>query len=166
MIAMSTLDLFAAAEIDAERGTEKRGLDIVRDNSIASEDHLDIATTNQVCYVTARSRVDDRRPEHEKNLAIKGACLFHLACDLMNRQYLNFFSRDRTLHESERLAIPGTLERPHSNTLMPNYHFIANAHLVHWFAISSIMVLVNHNSDIHLDIFNLYPLAIQAHLGR
>src|SRR5260370_9036725 len=114
MIAVSTLDLFAAAEIDAERGTEKRGLDIVRDNSIASEDHLDIATTNQVCYVTARSRVDDRRPEHEKNLAIKGAVLFHLASDLINRHDLTFFSRARTLHDSEPLAIPCTPPHHHS----------------------------------------------------
>src|SRR5258708_10327985 len=165
MIAVSTLDVFTAAEIDCERSTEKRGLDMVRDNSSASEDRLDIATTKQVCYVTARSRMDDRRPEHEKNLAVMGARLFHLACDLMDRQYLNFFSRDRTLHKSKRLAVPGTLERLHANTLVPNYHFIANAHLVHWFAISSIMVLVNHNSDIHLDIFNLHPLAIQAYLG-
>src|SRR5947199_3510971 len=128
MVTMSTLDLFPAVKVDAERSTEKRRFDIMRYYCIASEDHLNIATTNQVCYVTTCPCMDDCRAEYEENFTVMCASLFHLARDLMNCEYLDLLGGDSTLHKSERLAIPGPLKRLNTNTIMPNHDLFANLH--------------------------------------
>src|SRR5438876_1728590 len=166
MVAMSTLNLFATSEINTEGSTKQRRFDIMRYDCVPSKDDLHITTTNQVRDVATCSGMDDSRAEYEENLTVMLSSLFHLACNLMNCQDLNLLCGNGTLHKSERLAIPGTLKRLHANAIMPNHDLFTNLHFVHWFAVSAMIGFIKHNSNIHLDIFYMYPLPIQAHLGR
>src|SRR5260370_2555579 len=122
MIAMYALELFHAAEIDTKRSTEKRRFDVMRDDGVASKDHLHIVTTNQVRDVTTCPCMDDCRAQHEENLTVMRASLFHLARDLMNCEYLDFLCGDSTLHKTKLLAIPGPLKRLKSNTIIPHHN--------------------------------------------
>src|SRR6266566_5558923 len=166
MVAMSTLNLFATSEIDTKRSTEQCRFDIMRYDCVPSKDDLHIATTNQVRDVATCSGMDDSRAEHKENLTVMCASLFHLACNLMNCEYFDLLCGDSALHKCERFAISGTFKRLNANTIMPNHDLFANLHFVHWFAVSAMIVFIKHNSNIHLDIFYMYPLPIQAHLGR
>src|SRR6266852_4799447 len=156
MIAMSALDLFPAADIDTKRSTEKRRFDVMRDDGVASKDHLHIVTTNQVRDITTCSCMDDCRAQHEENLTVMRTSLFHLASDLMNCEYLDLLGGDGTLHESKRFTVSGTLKRLHANAIMSNHHLFTNLHFVHRPNISAMIGLIEHDSDIHLDIFYVY----------
>src|SRR6266496_1687615 len=162
---MSALDLFPAAKVDAERSAEECRFNIVRDNCIPSEDHLHVATTYQIRDISTCSCMDDCRAQHEENLAIVGTSLFHLTRDLMNCEYLDLLCRNSALHKSKRLAISSPFKRLNTNTIMPNHDFFANLYFVHWFTKSAMIGLIKHNCDIHLDIFYVYPLSIQAYLS-
>src|SRR5436305_3138485 len=138
----------------------------MRYDCISSKDDLHIATTNQIRDVATCSGMDDGRAEHEENLTVMCASLYHLACNLMNCEDLDLLCGDSALHKCKRFAISGTLKRLNANTIMSNYDLFANLHFVHWFAVSAMIGLINHNSNIHLDIFYMHPLPIQTHLSR
>src|SRR6266566_2755087 len=62
--------------------------------------------------------------------------------------------------------ISRALERQHANAFVANDDLFAHARLVHWFAISAVLRPVDDDGDIHFNVFYVYPLAVQAHLGR
>ena len=70
------------------------------------------------------------------------------------------------MHEGERLAIPGPLKRLHANAVMSNHDFLSNLGFVHWFTVSATIVPIKHNSDIHFNVFHVYPLPMHTHMGR
>src|SRR5436305_473686 len=137
----------------------------MRYDCISSKNDLHIATTNKVRDVATCSGMNDRRTKHEKNLTILHASLFHLACNLMDSEHLDLLCGDSALHKCKRFAISGALKRLNANTIMSNHHLFTNLHFVHWFAVSAMIGFINHNSHIHLDIFYLDPLPMQAYLS-
>src|SRR5260370_7797448 len=114
MIAVSALDLFTAAEIDTEGGTEKGRFDIMGHDGVATEDYLDIATTNQVGNVTTGAGVNDGRAKHKENLAVARTCLFHLTSNFVDRQHLDSFPGNITLHETKRSPFARSLNLAHA----------------------------------------------------
>src|SRR5437868_14947193 len=98
MIAVSALDLFTAAQIDTEGGTEKGSFDIMGHDGVATEDYLDIATTNQVGNVTTGAGVNDGRAKYKENLASACTCLFHLTSNFVDCQHFDSFRGDIALH--------------------------------------------------------------------
>src|SRR4051812_43828624 len=122
MIAMAAFYLFATAQVNAERGTEKSRFDIVCDDGVAPEDDLYITTADQVRDVTTSSCMDDSRAKHEQDLAAMGTCFFHLASNLVNSEYLDFFRGDIALHESKRFAFTRTLKWLYANAVVADYH--------------------------------------------
>src|SRR5260370_12668168 len=131
----------------------------MRYDCISSKDDLHIATTNQICDVPASSCMNDRRSEHEENLTVLGTSLFHLACNFMNYEYFDLLCGDSALHKCKRFTIPGTLHRLNANTILSNHDLFTNLYFVHWFAVSAMIGFIKHNSNIHLDIFYMYPLS-------
>src|SRR5579863_5733115 len=164
MVAVSALHLFAALQVDAQRGAVKRGFDIMRNDGIAAKDDLYVVAPDQVGDIAARARVYDCRAEHEENLALADARLPHLARDFMDGKHFDLFRRGGALHEGERLAVPGALEWNDTNTIVTGDYLITNLDFVHWFAGGAVMKAINHNGDIHLDLLNIDPLTLQAHL--
>src|SRR5437763_9231467 len=165
MIAVSALDLFTTAEIDAEGGAEKSSFDIMGYDGVATKDYLDIATTNQVGNVTTGAGVNDGRAKHKENLAVARTCLFHLTSNFVDRQHLDSFRGDIALHEGKGFPFARSLKWVDANTVMPNHDLLAYLYFVHGFAIGPATGPVNDNSYIHLDTFNIHPLTIQSYLG-
>src|SRR2546423_12625765 len=121
MIAMAALHLLTAVEVDTKRGSEEGRFDIMGHDSVAAEDNLDIATSNEVGNVTARARVDNGRAKHKENPAVFGSCLFHLTGNFGDRQNFESFRGDIALHEGESFPFTGPLKWMDANTLMPNH---------------------------------------------
>src|SRR2546423_11521695 len=117
MIAMSTLDLLAAAQVNAERGAKEGRLDIVSHNRIATKDHLHIATTNQVGHVSTCTRVNDGWPQHKEDFTVARARLFHLTSNLADRQHLDLFRGDAALHKGKGISFTRALKWLHSDTI-------------------------------------------------
>src|SRR5438874_12118942 len=111
MVAMSTLNLFSTMEIDTKGSPKQCRFDVMRYDCISSKDDLHIATTNQIRNVSPCPGMDDRRAKHKENLTVLGASLFHLACNLMNCEYLDLLCGDSALHKCKRFTISGTLKR-------------------------------------------------------
>src|SRR5260370_32334983 len=98
MVAVPTLYLFAALQIDAQRGAEERGFDVMRDDGVAAKDDLYVVAPDQVNDVAARASVYDCRAKHEENLALANARLLHLARDFVDCQHFDLFRSDIALH--------------------------------------------------------------------
>src|SRR6266566_2757508 len=164
MIAVSALDLFTAAEIDAQGGAEKSSFDIMGYDGVATEDHLDIATTNQVGNVTTGAGVNDGRAKYKENLTVACTCLFHLTSNFVDRQHLDSFRGDIALHEGEGFPFARSLKWMDANTVMPNHNLLAYLYFVHGSAIGPATGPVNDHSHIHLNTLNIHPLTIQSYL--
>src|SRR5579859_863155 len=162
---MPALHLLAGLQVDAQRGAEQRGFDVMRDDGIAAEDNLYVAALDQVGNVATRARVNHCRAKHEQNLSLTYARLPHLLRDFVDCQHLDLFGRDVALHKGECFTIPGALKGDDANTIVSDHHLVANLDLVHRLAIGAIMGAINHDGYIHLDLLNFDPLTMQAHLG-
>src|SRR6266567_6258322 len=114
MIAMSTFDLLTTTQVNTERSTEERRLNIMRHNRIATKNHLHIAPANQVRDIATRSSMDHRRTKHKEYLPTTLPRLLHLMCNLVNRQHFHLFRRHITLHEGKPLTFTGTLKGMHT----------------------------------------------------
>src|SRR5712692_9752027 len=73
MVAVSALYLFAALQVDAQRGAEERGFDVMRDDGVAAKDDLYVVVPDQVNDVAARAGVYDCRAKHKEKLAVANA---------------------------------------------------------------------------------------------
>src|SRR5579884_2724071 len=164
MVAVSAFDLFAGAQVNAQGGAEERGLDIVGDDGVATEDNLSVVSAYQLCHVTTGSGVNDGWAKHKEYLAVIGPCLLHALRHLMNCQHFNLLRGDITLHEGEGFAITFALERAHANAVVTNRYFITAMHFVHWFAVGATVSGIDDNDHVHLDSFDIDPLPVQAHL--
>src|SRR6267154_496371 len=122
MIAVPTLYLFSAAQVNAERGTEKSRFDIVCDDGVAPKDNLHITTADQIHDITARSCMDDGRAKHEQYFTASVTSFFHLTSDLMDGKDFDFFSGDVALHESKRFAFTCTLKWMYTNAIMTDHY--------------------------------------------
>src|SRR6266566_6297555 len=138
----------------------------MRYNRIATKNHLHIVTTNEIGHVTTSTGMDHSGTKHKENFPVTGTSLFHLPGNFMNSQDFDFFRGDATLHEGEGFALTRTLKGMNTNAIMPDNHLIAYLYLVHGPTVSTPYHLVNYYSHVHFDTFNLYPLTVQAYLGR
>src|SRR5215471_10248033 len=124
---------------------------------ITAKDDLNVVTTNQFGDVATCSCMDDSRTEHEENLPVTPACLFHLARNFVYCEYLHLLGGDGALHKCKRFAISSTFEWLDANTSKSDHYLFTDLHFVHWFAVSTMSGFINDNRDIHFDIFYLYP---------
>ena len=164
MIAVPSLDLFAAAQVNTEGGAKEGRFDIVGYNRVAAKDHLHIVTTNQFGDVAARAGVDDGWTQHKEDFAVARARLFHLAGDFVDCQYLDLFGGDVALHEGEGFSFARALERLHANTIMADDDQLTHLHFVHGLAIRTTSGGVDDDGNIHFYAFDSDPLPAQAHL--
>src|SRR5712691_4622404 len=166
MIAMAALDLLTAAKVDTKGGAEEGRLDIMGHDSVAAEDYLDIATSNEVGNVTACARVDNGRAKYKENLAVFGSCLFHLTGNFVDRQDFDSFRGDIALHEGECFPFTCSFKWMDANTIMPNHDLITYLYFVHGSAKGPATGPVNDNGHIHLNTFHIHPLTFQPYLCR
>src|SRR5258706_16073938 len=108
--------------------------------------------------------MDDSRAKHEQNLAVLDTGFFHPASNFVDGEYFGLFGRNCTLHESKRFAITCPLKWMHANTVMPDNYLITHTHFMHWPGVSATMGTVDDDCYIHLDIFNIHPLAVPTYL--
>src|SRR5690242_3790451 len=115
---VAMLDRQPRLQIDPQRGAEHRRLHIMRDDSVATEDDLDIAAPDQRRDMLARRRMHHRRAKYEEDLASTRLRRAYRLSHLMNRQRLGALGGDRTLHKAEDLATGArALQRLDANPL-------------------------------------------------
>ena len=136
----------------------------MRDDGVATEDDLHVATAQQFRHVAARASVNDSRSQDEENLAVALPRLAHLLRDLVNRQDLRLLGRDVALHKGEGFAVAVALEGLHTDTVMSDDDLLTNAHLMHRFAVGASLLAVHDDRDIHLDILDIDPVPLHAYL--
>src|SRR5450759_3201843 len=164
MIAMSTLHLLAAAQVNAERGAKEGRLDIVSHNCIAPKDHLHIATTNQVGHVSTCSRVNDGWPQHKENFTVVRARLFHLTSNLVDRQHLDLFRGDAALDKGKSISFTRALKWLHTNSIMAYDNLVTHLHFMHRPAKGTAFDAIDDDRDIHLGPLHIAPLRVHPHL--
>jgi hypothetical protein len=84
VITVPMLDRLAGCEVDTERGTIQRRFYIMRNDGIASKDHLYVAFPDKSSHVLASGGVDYRWTQHKQDLAVMGAGLAHLIGHLID----------------------------------------------------------------------------------
>src|SRR5258706_2067521 len=166
VIAMTTLDLFATVQIDAQGGAKKGRFNIVGDDGITSENNLHIASANQVSNVSTSSGMNDGRTKHKEDFAVASAGLLHLVGNFVNSQHFDLFRGDTALHKSEGLTLTRTFKGLDTDAIMTGDNLVANLYFVHRHAVGAASGAVNNNGHIHLDTLNVNPLPMQAYLGR
>jgi hypothetical protein len=70
----------------AEARAEQRGLDVVRRDRVAAEEHVDVPVADHLREVRAAPRVDDRGTGDDQDLPAAPSDLAHLARDLLDRR--------------------------------------------------------------------------------
>src|SRR5581483_11711017 len=88
-----------------------------------------------------------------------------MPCNLMNHQHLCLLGRDIALHKGKSFALTITLKWMHAYAFVADHDLLTYAYIVHRLAIGTVMSTINNDGNIHLDIFDMNPLATQAYLS-
>ena len=61
--------------------------------------------------------------------------------------------------------VASALEGLHADTVVPDHDLLADMDLVHGFAVGASVLDIHDNGNIHLDMLDIDPLSLHAHLG-
>src|SRR5581483_11665970 len=90
--------------VDAERGPEKRLLDVVHGEAVPAEQRLHVAVTDEAGEVRSAARMDRHRARDDDDLPAPLAEPTHLPCDAIDGELDAPLARRVRGHEAESLA--------------------------------------------------------------
>src|SRR5215472_16479039 len=132
--------------------------------SVASEEHIQIAGANHPADVLDTSRVDECRPQDGQDLFAVGFRPLHGGGNLAHRHSLGLFARHGAGHELEQVLTCGLIGGKDAESLSAYDDAIAFADIRHGEATSRSPFWVHQDATVHLLVFNLDPFSSQADL--
>ena len=120
--------------------------------------------TNQLADVADAAGMDDGRAEDCEDLFPRLACAPHGLGDLPDGHALGFLAGDRAGHELEQVLPCRHLRREDAQSLPADHDGVALAHIGHRHARAARAFGIDQDAAVHLLIFDLDPLAVQANL--
>lgn len=165
VVFMSGLDGAAAVEIDAEAGTEHGALDVVGGESIAGEEDIKIAATDESGEMLDASGVDDGRTAHDSGLPSGTVGLEELTGDFANDDGLWLFGGDGTVHKFESVVLDLALLRKDADARVPDDDPHAGFDIEHGNTSGGTAIRIDDDAAVHLLTIDISPFSVETNLS-
>src|SRR5579875_21097 len=164
MMLVSFLHRQTALQRDAQTGAKERLLNVVRGQSIAGEQNVQVAVTDEPADMFDTAGVNNGGTKDSQNLLASLFGAFHGGSDLAHRYAFRFLAGNRTGHELKQVRAGHRLGREDTQSLSAHDDAVTDPHFRHRNAAGGGPFRIDEDAAVHLLIFHIDPFTFEAYL--